>query len=202
MDTVPIPDTESSSLKNPWKHRIFFGVLFFVMIVFLWSLTQRKSVGTITLPQASIAMPDGKGTASERYEGKYFTFIYPHQFELRLPHTPVKWPMLEQALLVRTDVEGKKIAVHVQEMDNYSLEEYGSYRLRTLDTDTYTQEKIEKNGLDMTLFTKSTPVFEIGSFWQQGNKVISIVISSPLKITGLREELLILLDSLQVLTEE
>lgn len=135
------------------------------------------------------------------YKGKYFTFPYPGEYVIQSGNRSVKWPVLEQQVLAKTDIEGRKISVVVQDITGFALAEYPSFRIRTLDPHTYKKEQLSGQGEDYTLFTKSVSVFEVGAFWQEGVLALSIIISSPTRLEGLREELLELLAHLRPLSE-
>jgi hypothetical protein len=190
------PATSEKRFKA-WRSWLGGCAILGVLMVFLWWWMGQKSIGTITTPLS------GTDTAPvipnlTLYQGKYFTFSYPDDFESRLDGQAVNFPLLERALLSRNDVEGQKIAVVVQDTAGYSLEEYASYRLREIDTKAYLKEKVEIQGQNYTVFTKDSTVFEAGAFWMIDNRVMSIVLSSPIQATGLRSELLSLLESLQM----
>lgn len=199
MDTVSgVETTNLGAQSKSWPHWLGGCVVFGILIGLFWWWMGQKSIGTITTPLPAETDPTVTLPRLTLYQGKYFTFAYPNDFASRLDGQAVNFPMLERALLSRSDVEGQKIAVVVQDTTGYSLEEYGSYRLREMDTEAYTKEKIDIQGQSYTLFMKDSTVFEAGAFWMLGNQVMSIVLSSPIQATGLREELLVLLESLEM----
>lgn len=201
MDTVSDVETAHSGAQSKtWLRWLGGCVVLGILIGLFWWWMSQKSIGTITTP-----LPETDTTPVipnlTLYQGKYFTFAYPDDFESRLDGQAVNFPLLERTLLSRNDIEGQKIAVVVQDTAGYSLDEYASYRLREMDTEAYTKEKVEIQGQNYTVFTKDSAVFEAGAFWMIGNRVMSIVLSSPIQATGLRSELLTLLESLKMVGE-
>lgn len=186
----------SSSQSKRWRKMLFLVLCLGGIIVLIWFFAHRKSVGEIMPPQEVQTQTRDESITTSQYEGKYFTFRHEGGFERRFDQNDVKFPLLERQFLARTDVEGQKIAVAVQDKGTSSLEEHSAYRLRQLEHTVYEEEKYEKNGLSYTLFIKNSPVFEAGAFFEFDQKVASIVLSSPTQATGLREELLTLLDTL------
>lgn len=188
-----------SAPKSKRKKRFIFGAAFFLLIVlsiaFLWWLFGQPSQGTITVMPAPERADLSDPQHRRRYEGKYITFTYPHDFERRKEVEAVEFPLLERIYLSRSDIEGRKIAFTVQDNTSNSFEEYSSFRIRRNDPSVYTEERIERNGLNGVLFTKTTSVFEVGVFFHRGNQVASIVVSSPTSQNGLREEVETALDS-------
>lgn len=192
-------DSENTTLpsKQSKRWRVWVGLTLLLLVVLtgLWWWMQQKSVGTISTP---LAEQDEKATVPSmtEYQGKYFTFLYPAGFEDRSAGDAVKFPLLERGVLSKNDIEGRKVVVLVQDTTGYTLEEYGSYRLRDMDTKAYTKEKVELGGRIYTLFVKNESVFEAGAFWQSGSRVASIVISSPFA-ADLRQALTDLLATLE-----
>lgn len=186
--------------KKPEKYRrriIFVAIVVLVAsaIAFLWWLFQRPSQGTIVIVPASEKMNPADPDHRTHYQGKYITFTYPYDFERREEVEAVKHPLLERIYLSRNDIEGRKIALTLQDNSGNSFEEYSSFRIRQNDPGTYTEEKVTRNGLDAVFFTKTTSVYEVGAFFHRGNQVIALVVSSPTTQKGLREELETLIDS-------
>lgn len=188
--------------RKPEKRRR--GIIFLVILVvvaitiaFLWWLFQRPSQGTIAIVPASEKIDPAHSDYRKRYQGKYITFTYPHDFQRREEVEAVKHPLLERVYLSRSDIEGRKIALTLQDNSGNSFQEYSSFRIRRNDPDTYIEENVGRNGLDVVFFTKTTSVYEIGAFFHRGNQVVALVVSSPTTQKGLREELEALIDSFE-----
>ncbi|MGB4833559.1 MAG: hypothetical protein WBP40_00845 [Candidatus Moraniibacteriota bacterium] len=172
-------------------------VLLSLILWFLWWLFQRPSHGTVSIAPAvektDYADPDHR----KRYQGKFFTFTYPYDFNRREEVETVKHPLLERVYLSRSDIEGRKIAVTLQDNTGYRFEEYSSFRIRRDDKRTYQEHEAVRNGFKAAFFTKDTSVFEVSAFLAHGNQVLSVVVSSPISPDGLETEVSTLLDSLQ-----
>lgn len=193
-------DVVIQSEENPkkWRRPAIFSAIFAVIVIviaFLWWLFQRPSQGTIVVTPLAERIDASQLAQRKHYQGKYITFTYPDDFERREEVEAVKYPLLERIYLSRSDIEGRKIALTFQDNSGNSFEEYSSFRIRRNDPDTYTEEKVERNGLDTVFFTKTTSVYEVGAFFHRGNQVVAIVVSSPTMQNGLRDELEALLDS-------
>lgn len=164
------------------------------LVLFLHWMNQ-KSVGILIEEGISQRNPPREHLVETiRYKGKYFTFDYSAQYQVR-PVDIINHPVLEQVLFVEPSIEGRKISIVTQEIPTPSLEEYPSFRMRLQDNDVYQQENLNMGGREYILFTKTSSVFEVGAFFRQGNIAKSIVLSSPIASEGLREELLQLLES-------
>lgn len=191
---------QSDRKPEKWRRSVIFVVIFIVLasiIAFLWWLFQRPSQGTIVTVPASEEIDPAHPDHRKRYQGKYITFTYPYDFQRREEVEAVKHPLLERIYLSRSDIEGRKIALTLQDNSGNSFEEYSSFRIRRNDPGTYVEEKVERNGLDAVFFTKTTSVYEIGAFFHRGNQVVALVVSSPTTQNGLREELEALIDSFE-----
>lgn len=192
-------ETKEQSESRSQKRWLIWGIIFIIIALgatFLWWLFLRPSQGMIQ----AVAVPEKTdlstpGQAS--YQGKYFTFRYASDFSIRDEGNSVKHPLLERIYLSRNDIEGRKIAIILQDNSGNAFEEYSSFRIRRTDRDVYREEQGKRNGLSVTFFTKETRVYEVGAFFSRGNQVVSMVVSSPTTVKGLREEVEALLDSFQ-----
>lgn len=165
---------------------------------FILFLAQQKSIGETKVLVPPDVAPEREVTPGvQQYEGKYIAFSLPDFFEGE-SHRPLpRLPILEQQLWQQNGVEGKKLALTIQDITGYQLEEYGAFRLRKGQSEVYIEDEYHKNGISWTIFHTTTPVFEAGAFVKRGNFVVSIVLSSPTQNSGLLEELEIILDSVQ-----
>jgi len=181
------------------RRRLFFWLgiasLVVTLLFLMYWLFRQPSRGIVTSAPAKEKINYAAPEHRKRYDGKYLTFTYPRDFERREEVETVKFPILERLYLSRSDIEGRKIAITVQDNTGYSFEEYSSFRIRRSDSGTYAEEKVSQNGLEAVLFSKSTSVFEVSAFFPSASYIVSIVISSPTTQNGLRAELLALLDS-------
>ncbi|MFA9262836.1 MAG: hypothetical protein ACEQSB_05840 [Undibacterium sp.] len=183
--------------RKKWLIRATIVVVLGIGIFFLWWLFNRPSQGVITAGEVPQKTDFSDPAHRKRYQGKYFTFTYPYDFDRREENENVKPPLLERLFLARNDIEGRKIALTLQDNSGNSFEEYSSFRIRRADPTVYREETIERNGENITLFTKETIVFEVAAFFHRGNRVFSLVVSSPTTENGLREEVFAALDSFE-----
>lgn len=166
MEEDVVDHTERKT--SNWRRPVIFLMLFFAFalaIAFLWWIFQRPSQGTITITPPNEKIDPADPNHRKRYQGKYITFTYPYDFHRREEVETVKFPLLERLYLSRSDIEGRKIALTLQDNSNNSFDEYSSFRIRRNDPDTYKEEKVERNGLNTVFFTKSTSVYEVGVFF-------------------------------------
>ncbi|MFZ1627157.1 MAG: hypothetical protein WAT81_05140 [Candidatus Moraniibacteriota bacterium] len=188
--------TEQKHSKK-WLFWAAFLMVTVVLLLFLWWLFTRPSRGTISVAPAPEKTDFSAPEHRQSYQGKYFTFNYPSDFNRQEESETVKYPLLERLLLSRSDIEGRKIALMLQDNTGNTFEEYSSFRIRQSEPSIYREENVTRNGLRVVLFTKETSVFEVGAFFGRGNQVMSIVVSSPTTTKGLHEEVLAILDSFQ-----
>lgn len=181
--------------RLPWVRLMLVFVLV-GLVILVWWWSRQKAVGTTAVQPA----PQQEGTPAgqlERYEGTWARFSYSAAYEHRGQEESVAFPLLERAIFARGDVEGRKLVFLVQDITSLSLEEYPGYRARTLDKEAYQKHQSTVNGKQVTFFLKDTTVFEAGAFWQEGSRAYSLVVSSPIRSTGLREELESIVESLE-----
>lgn len=206
MDEIPTSTKdgevpESAAPLSHWKQwssgALALIVLVTIGIALFWWF-QSPSYGVISTAQEENTDSEARTKGKKEYSGKSVTFFYPAHFIEKPTDGETKFPQIERLMLSSEGLDGKKLTLLVQDNTGYKFEEFSSYRIRDLDKKTYTQETIKKNGLDITLFTKSTTVYEVGAFFQNGPLVASLVMSSPIGLTGLREELLQVLETIKL----
>ncbi len=196
--------TEKSAVLTAEKNQkkwLIFAILFIAVVIatlfFWWRFNQPShgSINAVGIPKESVNLSDP--AHRKQYQGKYFTFTYPYDFNRREENEAVNFPLLERLFLARNDIEGRKIALTLQDNSGNTFEEYGSFRIRRADPAMYQEESLERNGETIVFFTKATSVFEVSTFFHRGNQVMSITVSSPTTLNGLREEAMAVLDSFQ-----
>lgn len=178
-----------------WTSVVIMGVL--ALGFGWWWVMQQKSLGVITVMTAPELPQTEEAVRFERYDGHFFSFLHQAGYRPYYPSNEGKFPILERQWLIHTGLEGRKIAIVVQDAAGSTLDEYASYRLRDMDKKAYTKEKLVQAGTAYTLFTKHEPVYEAGVFWQEKNRIMSIVLSSPVQTSDLRAELEHTLETLE-----
>lgn len=174
-----------------------FGILVLLVVLGVsWWWMRQKSVGVTRVQVSSEAERVEEIVKEAHYQGQYFTLAYPGDYELRTEGEGPAYPVLERLLLFRSNVEGRKIVGLVQEVGPGLLEEYPHFQVRSMDGETYTRENVKVNGKSYIFFSKQNAVYEVGAFWQVATRAYSLVVSSPLRSEGLREELVKILESL------
>lgn len=194
--SLEIPTHQAVGKRRVLARRFGVAIVIFgVLGWFFWWWFGHPATGIISkeVPPDPVELTtEGK---TKTYSGKYFTFLYPASFNELSFSDSIKPSLIERAYWSTSDFQSEKLALVYQDIGNFSLSEYPGYRMRTLDPKTYQSEKIEKNGISATLFTKNESVFEVAAFLGKKGSAVSLVASSPVALTGLREDILVALDS-------
>ncbi|MEP7162244.1 MAG: hypothetical protein ABI747_00560 [Candidatus Moraniibacteriota bacterium] len=182
--------------KYLWEGLIFLSL---AIGVSLFWLSQGKSYGVVHSVPMPKALPGTVlPTDTTRYLGKNITFLYPLSFQPHEWEKMVKKPLLESFFASESDfLTGQSLALMVQENPTNSLDDFSAHAFRDKSPKIYEKEKIEKNGLKITLFTKNTPVYETGAFFIGERKVVSLVISSSVSLPETRKKLLSILETVE-----
>lgn len=198
-----VNSVSSSGIGSLWRFLWIWPVILLLGGggLWVWNTTQNTNYGSIVTPAAIEETGSDVSKSRILYSGKYFTFTHLENFKQREATTTVNYPLLERILLSEDTVWGRKLVVLYQVTDGSRPEEYAAWRIRHSNPNQYFEETIEKRGYRVTLFTKVEPVFEVTAFLPHGRQVLSISVTSPLGLSGLREELFEALDSLNFLTE-
>lgn len=179
------------------KRVLWIGAVLLIVsiVIFLSWLFGQKSYGNIASPDPVTETKAKELIGQSVYDGKYITFTYPSDFKRRVESESVKYPLLERTYFTQGDIAGRKIAMTIQDNTGYSLEEYSSYRIRTAEPNTYQQKTFEEAGLRATVFVKEANGPEVALFFEEKNRVASIVLSSLTTSEGLEGEARTLLQS-------
>lgn len=181
---------------------LFFGVV--IVVVVAWMLLGRflsvPNIGTVhsgTVPAKTASFD--QGSEQKRFDGTYVAFPYPGAFSEKRHETPTDGPVKERIFLAADDLEGKKIAVTVEESDNGRLDGNSSYSMRMSQERAYVKSSFStKDGLTGYIFEKNTPVFEETAFFMDANRAVSVSCTSSFGLGTLREDLMHLLDGVQL----
>lgn len=181
-----------SSRKGGRKISLFlFGaVLFSGALYAVWVFLQRPAVGVIRTGALPVKDEDfEQGKERKYFAGEHLSFSYQGMYTEKSHSLPVSGPIKESIFLSAADFEGRKIAVVVEERAGGSLDASPSFQMRVNDPKTYERSSLKKNNLGTVLFTKNSPVFEQTAFFQKNDLVVSIAVTSPLRLDALPGDL-------------
>lgn len=176
---------------------LFIMLLIFGSLYFLWQFLQRPVVGIVGAGKTVSKESSATDTEQLEYQGKYLRFPYPGLYVEKMHELPVKGPVKESIFLSADDVEGKKIAVVVEERKEMVLKASPSFQMRLNKPKEYSKTMIPLDGFDGFIFEKNSQVFEQTAFFFHKGLLVSISVTSPFKIDGLKEGLIDILKSIQ-----
>lgn len=172
-------------------------------VLVVWYSLRGPSIGVIRTSETPLAVTDefdaSKGWKS--FQGTYIDLTYAAKYQKQQAEVPEKSPIRESVLLTTFGLESTKIAIIVEARDGIGLEESPSFQMRVKDVETYKQSPFVWQQLDGALFTKHSQVFEQTVFFRRGEQILSVAVTSPLRIDFLEEELKNVLQHLQWKTE-
>lgn len=185
---------------SPKRNRRWFWLLLFVIfgagLWWAWETALQTNYGRVTTSPVRETVNRDTPKTRVIHTGKYFSFSYPSDFQQLGQADPVNYPLLERVVLSRGTVNGRKIVVLYQDIAGGPLGEYAAFRIRQDNPSQYFEETIEKRGYRATVFSKAESVFEVTAFLPHERHILSVAVTSPLGLSGLREELFEMLDSL------
>lgn len=186
------PETNNVPSRKGGKISLFlFGVVLFSGALYAaWLFLQKPAVGVIRTGTLS-AKDEGfeQGKERKRFGGTHFSFSYPGTYAEKSHSLPTSGPIKEALFLSAADLEGRKIALVVEERKGGGLDASPSFQMRANDPKTYERSSLKQEGLDIVLFTKNSPVFEQTAFFQKNDLVASIAVTSPLRLDALLGDL-------------
>lgn len=198
MNTLKASDQKHVSLK---RHRgvVLFLSLFAIGVgcFFLWRFLERPNIGTI-YPGKLPAVPESFAQNKEKkqYTGKYIDFSYPALYFEKRHELPVNGPVKESVFLSANDVEGRKIALVVADRGTSDFMSDPSFQMRMKASSGYASSPLTDLPFQGILFEKNEAPFEVTSFFILQGLIVSVSVTSPFSIEGLKQELLTLLAGL------
>lgn len=166
-------------------------------VYYIWYIVQKPSIGTIKTG-ALPAEPESFAQNSEKklYKGKYIIFAYPGSYNEKSHDAPKEGPVKEQIVLFGDESQGKRIAFVVEDRSDKYLDASPAFQMRMKDKEQYEKEIIGTGRDQKVIFTKNSQVFETTAFFMKKNLLVSVSVTSPIHLDGLRDDLLKILETL------
>lgn len=193
---------EKKNEKSEKKSRkvLFFSLGTFFIFIFcyiIWSFLQHPAIGTVTRGEVSVRDDTSeKNKKEKRYDGKYISFLYPGEYVEKSNTFPTSGPVKESVFLTAENWGAQKIAVVVEERENNDSMASPSFLMRSNKPNLYVKSPFSQGMWQGFIFEKNEQVFEQTAFIRNEGKIVSISVSSPIKIDGLKEELQAFIDGL------
>lgn len=161
---------------------IFFVVIFSCGIIFLIFLFHCPAVGRVLEKEADISLEEILIEKKVKvFHGTYFSLSLPESFEEKR-HTvsddSFEGNILEQVFFSEGNVDGRKIAVVVERRPTGGIREISAVAFRTLHPDTYAREEMLVGEWHTSLFTKGDAVYEVTGFFEKGDYIVSVSVTS------------------------
>lgn len=200
IQVKPSQEEKQSSRKRPrfWIFLLIGMSLFFGIVSIIWFFLQQPAIGEVRVSKQAPIEDRDTSNKQKQYQGKYLTFSYPGVYAEKAHEVPVSEPGKESVFLSAADFEGKKIAITVEEREKGNFEASPSFQMRVNKPKEYDKESFSENGFEGFVFAKNSQVFEQTVFFFDEGLFISISVTSPIKIEGLREELMDILKSVNI----
>ena len=165
----------------------------------LWFFLQKPAMGTVRVgTEETKEAAFDRSQEKKRYEGKYLSFSYSGTYEEKTHTLPVKNPVKESIFLSNSDLEGRKIAVMVEERPNGGLEESPSFQMRMMEEDIYQSESFSLNDFEGIIFSTDKSIFEQSAYFRYEGNIVTVTLTSALTDKGLKEELVEVVKSLHL----
>lgn len=172
---------------------LFFFGLASIVCLFL----QEPVIGEVRVGKKAPTEDRDSAKKQKQYQGKYLTFSYPGIYAEKTHEIFVDGPVKESIFLSAADIEGRKIAVTVEEREGGDFEASPSFQMRSDKPTEYDQEPVSIGGQSGFLFKKDTYMFERIFFLHSEDFVISISATSPFSAENLEQELFSIIGSIR-----
>jgi hypothetical protein len=199
-EKIPQEENQPSQKRSRFWIFLLLGLCIFLGIIYIiWLYLQKPAIGDIRVSTVVSVKDTDKEKESKQFTGKYVSFSYPTGYEEKTHTTPVKGPVKENIFLSMKDLEGKKIAVVVEERENGQFEASPGYLMRVNKPKEYEKENISLGGYKGVIFRKNTVVFERTFYLRDESFIVTISTTSPMSAETLEQELFALIESIHFL---
>ncbi len=174
--------------KSGQKRRFWPIIIFFLAVIsaatlyFIWLYFQNPSVSRNVRVTESFPA-EKQPEIFERFEGKYFSFRHNAKYILKrhADNPDQSNVILENAFFSQDEINSKKIAVMVENMENKNMEDSASYHMRETFSQQYEKEKFQIENIQGTAFARSGgDFFEKVVFIPRGGYLAEIALTAPL----------------------
>lgn len=204
---APIENKETEEIEKMPRKKLMRWVFLLVglgpatlLVYGVWRYLERPAVGEIWT--STVVSREDRDSKNERkeYRGEYLVFSHPISYEEKTYTLPVKGPVKESILLSEKSVEGKKIAIVVEERSGGDYTASPAFQMRSLKPKDYEKaEDMSLGGYRGVLFRKDTGVFERTFFLHDSDLVVTVSMSSPFSAEALEGELSNIIKSIRFL---
>ncbi|MFZ2300166.1 MAG: hypothetical protein WAW00_03465 [Candidatus Moraniibacteriota bacterium] len=199
MQAKPSQEEKPPSKKRSrvWIFLLIGASLLSGIAYVLWLFLQKPAIGEIRVGKQAPAEERNTGKKQRQFTGKYLIFSYPAAYVEKSHEIPVSGPVKESIFLSAADIEGRKMAITVEERERGDFEASPSFQMRSDESGEYDQESVAVGGFSGFLFKKDSQVFERTFFLHSEDFVISISATSPFGAEDLEQGLFALIGSLR-----
>ena len=201
MTPPALSDSKNFSLK---RHR---GVVLFLLVgafivlagYFFWRFLEKPAVGTIH-PVILPKEPEQLVVRDEirPYTGKYVDFSYSADYFEKHHETPPSGPIQELIIFSGSGVADREFVLTVEDREGTDLFASPSVQMRSNKPKEYDKEAFSVHNVRGLLFTKKSQVYEQGAFFFKQGMLMSLVVSSPMTLDGLQDEVMKIVKSVEV----
>ncbi len=191
-----------------WRRNKKISVAIVFITIFLgigyagWQFFGAPAQGTVRVSLPAQAERVTKNDKEWLYKGNFFEFSLPLVYVEKKHTFGKEGPIQESVYFSTQDIEGKKIALTLSKRGSTDLAEEPSFRLRETLPMRYVRSSLQGFPFQGVIFTKKELPFEITVFFVQKEFIVSISITSPFGDKTLLPELLSLLATFRVLSED
>lgn len=199
LGTKAEPQMKKENDRKGFPLGIFLLSVLFLMIVVIifWLYARQPAIGDIHTSTADPQKADDTVQQDKQYSGKYLSFSYPAAYREKVHETPLTGPVKEVFFLSADTIEGRKMAITVEERESSDFEASPSFQLRRNKPEMYEEESILESGFKGILFRKNSVVFERTFFFHHRNLIVIIATTSPFNDENIESELFTLLATLR-----
>lgn len=160
---------------------IFLVVIFLCGSIVLILFFRGPAIGTVSKKEPDVfreEIPIEKKV--KEFRGTSFLFLLPESFEEKRHETfdGNSGNILEQVFFSEGNVDGRKIAVVIERRPAGGIRELSAVAFRMLHPETYAYESMLFGDRRGSLFVKDEAVYEVTGFFEEGDHIASVSITS------------------------
>lgn len=178
-------------------YSVLIALFFFGIVYIVWLFLQEPVIGEVRIMKKELTEDRNSTKKQKQYQGEYLTFSYPGIYAEKAHEIFVDGPVKESIFLSAADIEGKKLAIVVEEREGGDFAASSSFQMRSNKPTEYDQKPVSIGGQSGILFKKDTQMFERIFFLHSEDFLISISATSPFSAESLEQELFSIIGSIR-----
>jgi hypothetical protein len=150
-----------------------------VMCAGIWYMFNRPSTGTVSRAYTISAPSVPEDRSPTMFDGTYFTMAVPKSYTLKSSELVARdGNVLERTYFSEDRLYGRALAITIEKRPPEGERELSSYQFRSISPEEYSPDTITIRDKRISIFKKSSSVYELTGYVMTGERIASISLTS------------------------